>query len=138
MFINLYNQTIKVFFADVTPDMEDTRDELRVILHRAGMEIVDGRDVPSKELLDAMQQTDCSVHILGKTDIFEETFSRKMPIVRWQGSNIVPPKIFAPTVSRCSSGIHEAAKTAANTSTRCAATSRKISSIPIGRRQLYS
>ena len=72
MFINLYNQTIKVFFADVTPDMEDTRDELRVILHRAGMEIVDGRDVPSKELLDAMQQTDCSVHILGKTDIFEE------------------------------------------------------------------
>jgi hypothetical protein len=72
MFINLYNQSIKVFFADSSADMEDTREELRVILHRAGMEIVDGRDVPSKELLDAMQQTDCSVHILGKTDIFEE------------------------------------------------------------------
>ena len=72
MFINLYNQSIKVFFADSSADMEDTREELRVILHRAGMEIVDGRDVPSKELLDAMQQTDCSVHLLGKTDIFEE------------------------------------------------------------------
>ena len=62
MFINLYNQSIKVFFADSSADMEDTREELRV----------DGRDVPSKELLDAMQQTDCSVHLLGKTDIFEE------------------------------------------------------------------
>ena len=72
MFINLYNQSIKVFFADSSADMEDTREELRVILHRAGMEIVDGRAVPSKELLDAMQQTDCSVHLLGKTDIFEE------------------------------------------------------------------
>ncbi len=72
MFINLYTQTIKVFFADATPDMEDTRDELRVILHRAGMDIVDGRDVPTSQLKDVMQQTDCSVHILGAADIFTE------------------------------------------------------------------
>ncbi len=72
MFINLYNQTIKVLLADCTPDMVDLREELRVILHRAGMEIADGSDVPTSQLKDMMQQTDCSVHILGSADIFTE------------------------------------------------------------------
>ena len=73
MFINLYNQSIKVFFADVTPEMEDIREELRVILHRAGMEIVDGREVSPDQLKDVMRQTDCSVHILGTTDIYAQS-----------------------------------------------------------------
>ena len=72
MFINLYTQGIKVFLADVSPDMEETREELRVILHRAGMEIVDGREVPPGASKGIMQQTNCSVHILGATDIFSE------------------------------------------------------------------
>ena len=71
MFINLYNQTIKVLLADVTPDMGKVREELRVILHRAGMEVVDSGDVKQDELKDVMQQTDCSVHILGSEDIFD-------------------------------------------------------------------
>ncbi|MBQ1696595.1 MAG: hypothetical protein II075_01810 [Bacteroidales bacterium] len=70
MFLNLYNQPIKVFLADITPDMEAIRDELRVILHRAGMEIVDGPDVPPDMLKDVMQKSECSVHILGADDIF--------------------------------------------------------------------
>ena len=70
MFINLYNQSVKVFLADASSDMEDIREELRVILHRAGMEIVDGRNVSPGAVKDAMQHADCSVHILGATDIF--------------------------------------------------------------------
>lgn len=72
MFINLYTQSIKVFFADCSPDMENVREELRIIIHRAGMEIVDGRDVPPSQLKDVLQQTDCSVHILGTADIFKD------------------------------------------------------------------
>lgn len=70
MFINLYNQSVRVFLADVSSEMDDIREELRVILHRAGMEIVDGRNVSPGAVKDAMQQTDCSVHILGIADIF--------------------------------------------------------------------
>lgn len=70
MFINLYNQSVRVFLADVSSEMDDIREELRVILHRAGMEIVDGRNVSPGAVKDAMQQTDCSVHILGTADIF--------------------------------------------------------------------
>ena len=72
MFLNLYNQTIKVFLADITPEMDDMRNELRVILHRAGLEIVDGCGVSPGALTDVMQQADCSVHILGAADIFAE------------------------------------------------------------------
>ena len=72
MFINLYNQTVRIFLADVTPDMADVREELHAILHRAGMQIVDSGDVKQDELKDVMQQTDCSVHILGSDDIFAQ------------------------------------------------------------------
>ncbi len=73
MFLNLYNQPIRAFLADITPDMEAMRDELRVILHRAGMEITDGGGATSGEALrEKMQQTDCSVHLLGDTDIYTQ------------------------------------------------------------------
>ncbi len=71
MFLNLYNQDIKVFFADVSPDMEPIRDELRVILHRAGMHITDGDGISSASMLkEIIEESDCSVHILGTADIY--------------------------------------------------------------------
>ena len=72
MFINLYSQTVRIFLADVTPDMAEARDELHAILHRAGMQIVDSDGAKQDEWKDAMQQTDCSVHILGSDDIFAQ------------------------------------------------------------------
>jgi hypothetical protein len=73
MFLNLYNQSVKLFFADVSPEMVPMQQELRVILHRAGMQITDGGGATSDEQLKKMmQKAECSVHILGTTDIYTQ------------------------------------------------------------------
>ncbi len=61
MFLNLYNKCIKVFLAEVSPDVENLRQELIVILQRADIEIV-----------PEIKNADCSVHILGNTDIYTD------------------------------------------------------------------
>ncbi len=70
MFLDLYRQHIKVFLADATPEVSDVRDELMSILLKAGMEVVDGHEPISVGGDDAMRDADCSVHILGTTDIY--------------------------------------------------------------------
>ncbi|MBQ3656744.1 MAG: hypothetical protein II956_07860 [Bacteroidales bacterium] len=66
MFLNLYNKRIKVFLADVSPDVEDLRQELMIILQRAEIEIV-----------PEIKNADCSVHILGNADIYTENSEYK-------------------------------------------------------------
>jgi len=70
MFINLYNKHVTMFLAAVSSDMMDMRRELEYVLVNARIKIVDGQGLPSDKVESAMQNTDCSVHILGKTDIY--------------------------------------------------------------------
>ncbi len=61
MLVNLYKRKFKVFLADVSPDMSEWRGRLCKVLSNAGIAVeVD------------MQSADCSVHILGKSDIYSE------------------------------------------------------------------
>jgi hypothetical protein len=70
MFINLYNRKFAVFLAAVSDDMKETRQELEYVLVNAGIKIVDGQNLSLEKVADAMRDADCSVHILGKTDIY--------------------------------------------------------------------
>ena len=70
MFITLYNRNFTVFLAAVTPDMEGIREELKYVLDNASIEIIDGNDVKAETVDAAILAADCSVHLLGKTDIY--------------------------------------------------------------------
>lgn len=63
MSINLYSRKFNVFLADVSSGMEDMRRELSDVLESAGITIKSAAD-------GLCPDSDCSVHILGKTDIY--------------------------------------------------------------------
>ena len=62
MLLNLYKRKFKVFLADVSPDMSEWRGRLSRVLGNAGISVVAN-----------LQAADCSVHLLGKTDIYSES-----------------------------------------------------------------
>ncbi|MBQ4408028.1 MAG: hypothetical protein II852_13605 [Bacteroidales bacterium] len=76
MFVNLYKRKFTVFLSAVTDDMADVRRVLGKVLDNAGIAVVDaeggstsgGGDGSRLEL--AIQSADCSIHILGNTDIY--------------------------------------------------------------------
>ena len=70
MFVNLYNRRFSVFLAAVSDDVIDTRRKLECVLVNARVRIVDGQDLLPKDAEAAMQNVDCSVHILGEKDIY--------------------------------------------------------------------
>jgi hypothetical protein len=78
MFINLYSRKFTVYLASTSADMEDARQELAEVLDNAGIAIVDaeggltsgGDDSRLNDSLIALQSTDCSIHILGESDIY--------------------------------------------------------------------
>ena len=62
MLVNLYKRKFKVFLADVSPDMSEWRGRLYKVLSNAGIAVEAD-----------LQVADCSVHILGKSDIYSES-----------------------------------------------------------------
>ncbi len=72
MALNLYNKKFTVFLAAATPDMEGIREELGYVLDNAGIDIVDGTDIRAEHTDMAIQAADCSVHILGGSDIYTQ------------------------------------------------------------------
>lgn len=64
MNISLFTQHIKVFVAEVSPDMKEVRDKLCVVLSKAGIEVIKEQALISG--------ADCSVHILGSVDFYNE------------------------------------------------------------------
>lgn len=72
MFINLYNKKITVFLAAATPDMQGAREDLKCVLVKARFNAIDGQGLSSQEADAAIQSADCSIHILGETDIYTE------------------------------------------------------------------
>ncbi|MCR5455267.1 MAG: hypothetical protein K6F33_09805 [Bacteroidales bacterium] len=73
MNISLFTQQIKVFVADVSDDMKGTRDKLCAVLLRARIELVCAQpDADDESVEQLIRTTDCSVHILGNTDIYNE------------------------------------------------------------------
>ena len=72
MVINLYNNKFAVFLAAVSPDMEETRQELIYVLQNAGINPVDGQTVADDSLDETLQAADCSIHLLGASDIYSE------------------------------------------------------------------
>lgn len=72
MFINLYNRKFTVFLAAASPDMDDIRQELIHVLENAGINPIDGQTLPPEKIDAALQSADCSVHLLGQTDIYSQ------------------------------------------------------------------
>ncbi len=73
MFLNLYNQQIKVFLADATGDVSGARVRLERVLRKAGMIVVSPKESASDEDVSALiGSCDCSVHILGYVDIYND------------------------------------------------------------------
>ncbi len=70
MFIDLYSQPITVFLAAVTPDIEYIKRELQCVLGNARIQAFDGDGLSLQQAADAMANANCSVHILGSTDIY--------------------------------------------------------------------
>ncbi|MBQ4408491.1 MAG: hypothetical protein II852_15940 [Bacteroidales bacterium] len=74
MFLNLYNQQIKVFLADATDDMAGARMRLGRVLRKAGMGVVSPPDgCSAMEARRLIGTCDCSVHLLGGVNIFEDS-----------------------------------------------------------------
>ena len=70
MFVNLYNRSFTVFLADAAPEMSDARQELKYVLAKAGIESIDGEGMLSDDANRMIDGADCSIHILGTTDIY--------------------------------------------------------------------
>ncbi|MBQ3657303.1 MAG: hypothetical protein II956_10745 [Bacteroidales bacterium] len=64
MNISLFTQHIKVFVAEVSPDMKEVCDKLCVVLLKAGISVIRDKTL--------MSEADCSVHILGQVDFYNE------------------------------------------------------------------
>jgi len=73
MLINLYSRKFTVFLAATSPDMKDARQELEYVLNNAGIKSVDGEQLSAENIDAAIQAADCSVHVLGGTDIYSPT-----------------------------------------------------------------
>ncbi|MCR5453581.1 MAG: hypothetical protein K6F33_01150 [Bacteroidales bacterium] len=73
MFLNLYNQQIKVFLADATGDVSGARMRLERVLRKAGMEVVSpAENASDEEVSTLIGSCDCSVHILGYVNIYDD------------------------------------------------------------------
>jgi hypothetical protein len=74
MFLNLYNQQIKVFLADATGDMSGARMRLERVLRKAGMGVVSPPEhCTAMEARTLISTCDCSVHLLGGVNIFDDS-----------------------------------------------------------------
>lgn len=72
MFLNLYNQQIKVFLADATGDMTGARMRLGRVLRKAGMGVVSPPEhCSAMEARTLIGTCDCSVHLLGGVNIYD-------------------------------------------------------------------
>ena len=69
MFVNLYNRNFSVFLADGTNDIADIRTDLKYVLVKAGITIIDGAGLLYDDAIQKISESDCSVHILGTSDI---------------------------------------------------------------------
>ncbi|MFN8259287.1 MAG: hypothetical protein U0W24_26600 [Bacteroidales bacterium] len=73
MIFDFYNKKIKVFVADVNPDVEELQKRLIKVLGSAGMDVIcaGGQAMDFEEnlakLKQYIQQADCSVHLIGKS-----------------------------------------------------------------------
>ena len=73
MFLNFNNQQTKVFIADATGEMTGTRMRLERVLRRAGMGVVSvSGEFSAEEVSTLIGSCDCSVHILGSVNIYDE------------------------------------------------------------------
>ena len=77
MLVNLYSRKFIVYLADVSPDMEEVRRRLSIVFFNAGINVVEesrgaasGGNDGAKSSAKTIQSADCSVHILGGTDIY--------------------------------------------------------------------
>lgn len=72
--MSLYNQKIKVFLAEVTGDMAGTRMSLGIVLRKAGIDVVypESEHMPEGDTRRLMEDCDCSVHILGSVNFYEQ------------------------------------------------------------------
>ncbi|MCQ2973747.1 MAG: hypothetical protein MJ211_02920 [Bacteroidales bacterium] len=76
MFLNLYTQQISVFLASVSPDMVNFRQTLKSILVKAGLSVIESNENGDYDTeLNIMKNTDCSIHILGNSDIYNSNNS---------------------------------------------------------------
>ena len=74
MFLELLNQDIKVFLADVTSDMTNTRHNLSNVLQRAGIEVVVPNDkATADEIRRQIDACDCTIHLLGVLNFYNES-----------------------------------------------------------------
>jgi hypothetical protein len=69
MFVNLYNRNFTVFLADATEEMADIRQNLKYVLVKARIQIIDGEGILYDEANKQIPTADCSIHIIGTADI---------------------------------------------------------------------
>ena len=71
MFLNLYIKSSKVFLAEVTDGLQKMRSEVKNILLRAGIEVIEPVNTAETNLENLMLNADCSMHILGDDNIID-------------------------------------------------------------------
>ncbi len=72
MFFDLYNQQIKVYLATGTNDVESNRYNLRTVLEKAGMTILQSDGETDENIIfSKMKSANCSIHILGNVNIYD-------------------------------------------------------------------
>lgn len=69
MYVNLYNRKFSIFLADATESMADIRQNLKCVLGKAGVFVIDGQGLLYDDACRKLAAADCSVHILGDVDI---------------------------------------------------------------------
>ncbi|MBR4678250.1 MAG: hypothetical protein IKO99_09635 [Bacteroidales bacterium] len=67
MFLTFFSQDIKVFLAECTSDVTESRQELKSVLLRAGIEVVEPLDGNIEE---ALSSCDCAVYVLGTLNFY--------------------------------------------------------------------
>jgi len=70
MDISLFTHEIKVFVADVSNDMSETKNKLCIILGKAGIKVFNSSGNEDTDI-QLMQQSNCSIHLLGNVDIYD-------------------------------------------------------------------
>ncbi|MBR6278141.1 MAG: hypothetical protein IKR41_05225 [Bacteroidales bacterium] len=71
MFLTVFSQNIKVFLAEVTSDASEARENLKEVLIKAGIEVVEPQEnLSDEELEKTILETDCAVYILGTLNFY--------------------------------------------------------------------
>ena len=71
--ITLFTETIRVFVSATTPDVDARRQKLLTVLSRARIEAVTADPDATEDAVQAlMQGCNCSIHILGNQDFYNE------------------------------------------------------------------